>query len=64
LGLRREFEEGFAPIVRRLGWRPEFGWDRLVRWAERHRGVRLVERRPMPPLRQFSLIRFEKTAAA
>jgi phosphatidylethanolamine/phosphatidyl-N-methylethanolamine N-methyltransferase len=63
-GLRRLFEQGFAPIARRLGWRPEFGWDRLARWAERHRGVRLVERRPMPPLRQFSLIRFEKTAAA
>jgi phosphatidylethanolamine/phosphatidyl-N-methylethanolamine N-methyltransferase len=63
-GLRRVFEQGFAPIARRLGWRPEFGWDRLARWAERHRGVRLVERRPMPPLRQFSLIRFEKTAAA
>jgi len=63
-GLRRAFEQGFAPIARRLGWRPEFGWDRLAGWAERHRGVRLVERRPMPPLRQFSLIRFEKTAAA
>jgi phosphatidylethanolamine/phosphatidyl-N-methylethanolamine N-methyltransferase len=63
-GLRRVFEQGFAPIARRLGWRPEFGWDRLARWAERHRGVRLVERRPMPPLRQFSLIRFEKTTAA
>jgi phosphatidylethanolamine/phosphatidyl-N-methylethanolamine N-methyltransferase len=63
-GLRRVFEQGFAPIARRLGWRPEFSWNRLARWAERHRGVRLVERRPMPPLRQFSLIRFEKTAAA
>src|SRR5438067_10926345 len=62
-GFRRAFEQGFAPLARRLGWRPEFGWDRLARWAERHRGVRLVERRPMPPLRQFSLIRFEKTAA-
>jgi phosphatidylethanolamine/phosphatidyl-N-methylethanolamine N-methyltransferase len=63
-GLRRAFEQGFAPIARRLGWRPEFGWNRLARWAERHRGVRLLERRPMPPLRQFSLIRFERTAVA
>jgi phosphatidylethanolamine/phosphatidyl-N-methylethanolamine N-methyltransferase len=63
-GLRRVVEQGFAPIARRLGWRPEFSWNRLARWAERHRGVRLVERRPMPPLRQFSLIRFEKTAEA
>jgi phosphatidylethanolamine/phosphatidyl-N-methylethanolamine N-methyltransferase len=61
-GLRRLFEQGFAPIARRLGWRPEFGWDRLACWAERHRGVRLIERRPMPPLRQISLIRFERIA--
>jgi phosphatidylethanolamine/phosphatidyl-N-methylethanolamine N-methyltransferase len=63
-GFRRAFEQGFAPVARRLGWRPEFGWDRLARWAERHGGVRVVERRPMPPLGQFSLIRFERVAAA
>jgi phosphatidylethanolamine/phosphatidyl-N-methylethanolamine N-methyltransferase len=62
-GLRRVFERGFAPIARRLGWRPEFGWERIARWAEKHGGVRVVERRPMPPLGQFSLIRFEKVGA-
>ncbi|HET9248298.1 MAG TPA: hypothetical protein VFO15_21015, partial [Xanthobacteraceae bacterium] len=46
-----------------LGWRPEFRWQRLARWAERHGGVRLLERRPMPPLGHFSLIRFERLAA-
>jgi phosphatidylethanolamine/phosphatidyl-N-methylethanolamine N-methyltransferase len=61
-GFRRVFERGFAPIARRLGWRPEFGWERLARWSERHGGVRLIERRPMPPLGQFSLIRFERVA--
>jgi phosphatidylethanolamine/phosphatidyl-N-methylethanolamine N-methyltransferase len=60
-GLRRAFEQGFAPVARRLGWRPEFGWDRLARWAQTHGGVRVVERKPMPPLGQFSLIRFERT---
>ncbi|MEA2902692.1 MAG: phosphatidylethanolamine/phosphatidyl-N-methylethanolamine N-methyltransferase [Alphaproteobacteria bacterium] len=59
-GLRRVFEQGFAPLARRLGWRPEFGWQRVAQWAQRHGGVRLVERRPMPPLGQFSLIRFER----
>jgi phosphatidylethanolamine/phosphatidyl-N-methylethanolamine N-methyltransferase len=62
-GLRRVFERGFAPIARRLGWRPEFGWERIARWAEKHGGVRVIERRPMPPLGQFSLIRFEKVGA-
>src|SRR5262249_8286901 len=49
-GFRRAFETGFAPMARRLGWRPEFPWARLARWAERHPEIRLAERRPMPPL--------------
>jgi phosphatidylethanolamine/phosphatidyl-N-methylethanolamine N-methyltransferase len=57
-GLQRDFEAWFAPLAGRLGWRPEFQWARLARWTERHRGVRLIERRVMPPLRLFSLIRF------
>ena len=61
-GLRRAFEQWFAPMARRLGWRPEFGWARLAQWAERHGGVRVVERRDMPPLGHFSLIRFGKLA--
>jgi phosphatidylethanolamine/phosphatidyl-N-methylethanolamine N-methyltransferase len=61
-GLRRAFERWFSPLARRLGWRPEFPWARLARWAER-RGIRLVERRPMPPLGHFSLIRFGKGGA-
>src|SRR5262249_18732759 len=45
-GFRRLFEQAFAPIARRLGWRPEFPWERLASWAAQHGGVRLVERRP------------------
>ena len=60
-GPRRAFELAFAPLARRLGWRPEFPWERLVKWAERHGGVRLAERRPMPPMGHFSLIRYRKT---
>jgi phosphatidylethanolamine/phosphatidyl-N-methylethanolamine N-methyltransferase len=61
-GLRRAVEQGFAPVARRLGWRPEFRWGRIAQWAERHGGVRVVERRAMPPLGHFSLIRIEKVA--
>jgi phosphatidylethanolamine/phosphatidyl-N-methylethanolamine N-methyltransferase len=57
-GLRAVFEQWFAPLARRLGWRPEFRWERLAQWAARHGGVRVIERRPMPPLGHFSLIRF------
>jgi hypothetical protein len=59
-GPRALFEQGFAPVARRLGWRPEFRWGRLAQWAERHGRVRVVERRPMPPMGHFSLIRFER----
>ena len=63
-GLRRAFEQWFSPMARRLGWQPEFQWERLAVWAERSRGVRLIERRPMPPLGHFSLIRFAKGEGA
>jgi phosphatidylethanolamine/phosphatidyl-N-methylethanolamine N-methyltransferase len=63
-GLRRAFEQGFAPVARRLGWRPEFPWGRIASWAATADGMRLVERRPMPPLGHFSLIRFAKDGTA
>jgi phosphatidylethanolamine/phosphatidyl-N-methylethanolamine N-methyltransferase len=59
-GPRRVFELAFSPLARRLGWRPEFPWARLVDWAAKHGGVSLTERRPMPPMGHFSLIRYRK----
>src|SRR5689334_9559311 len=59
-GPRRAFELAFAPLARRLGWRPEFPWVRLVEWASAHGGVSLIERRAMPPMGHFSLIRYRK----
>jgi phosphatidylethanolamine/phosphatidyl-N-methylethanolamine N-methyltransferase len=63
-GARKLFEAAFAPLARKLGWRPEFPWERLRKWVEHTRGVHFIERRPMPPLGHFSLIRFGKDAAA
>jgi phosphatidylethanolamine/phosphatidyl-N-methylethanolamine N-methyltransferase len=62
-GLRRSLEHWFAPAARKLGWRTEFAWERYAAWAARARGMRLVERRAMPPLGQFALIRFRKDDA-
>ena len=59
-GLRRALEKWFAPAARKLGWRTEFSFQRYARWADRHAGMRLVERRAMPPFGHFSLIRFAK----
>jgi phosphatidylethanolamine/phosphatidyl-N-methylethanolamine N-methyltransferase len=63
-GLRRDFERSFAPMARKLGWQPEFSWARLARWAQANGGVRLIERRPMPPFGHFSMIRFARVEAA
>ncbi|HKC43262.1 MAG TPA: methyltransferase domain-containing protein, partial [Burkholderiales bacterium] len=59
-GPRRAVERWLTPVVRRLGWRSEFPWARLAGWAERTPGVHLIERRPLPPLGHFALIRFGK----
>jgi phosphatidylethanolamine/phosphatidyl-N-methylethanolamine N-methyltransferase len=61
-GPRRLFEQGFAPVARRLGWRVEFPFQRLTDWAARNGTVRLIERKPMPPMGHFALIRFERLA--
>jgi phosphatidylethanolamine/phosphatidyl-N-methylethanolamine N-methyltransferase len=59
-GLRRAFELRFAPVARRLGWRPEFEWARLQAWIDRKPNMRVIERKPMPPLGHFSMMRFGK----
>jgi phosphatidylethanolamine/phosphatidyl-N-methylethanolamine N-methyltransferase len=61
-GMRRAFELQFAPIARRLGWRPEFEWARLQAWVDRNPNMRVIERKPMPPLGHFSMMRFGKAA--
>jgi phosphatidylethanolamine/phosphatidyl-N-methylethanolamine N-methyltransferase len=63
-GLRRALELGLAPAGHWLGWRPEFRWARFQAWLERTPGMALIERRPVPPLGHFSLIRFGKAATA
>jgi phosphatidylethanolamine/phosphatidyl-N-methylethanolamine N-methyltransferase len=63
-GLRKALEKWFAPAARKLGWRTEFSFQRYARWADRHAGMRLVERRAMPPFGHFSLIRFAKIGGA
>jgi phosphatidylethanolamine/phosphatidyl-N-methylethanolamine N-methyltransferase len=63
-GLRRALEKWFAPAARKLGWRTEFAFERYAEWAAGSDGMRLVERRAMPPFGHFSLIRFAKEGGA
>jgi phosphatidylethanolamine/phosphatidyl-N-methylethanolamine N-methyltransferase len=59
-GLRRSFEHWFQPAARKLGWRSEFLFERYTQWTARTPGMRLIERRAVPPFGHFSLIRFAK----
>ena len=63
-GLRHFIERRLQPVVRQLGFRTDFAWSRYTQWAARAHGVELVERRPVPPLGHFSLIRFRKLPPA
>ena len=60
-GMRRFIEQRLQPVVTRLGFRTaEFSWSRYTRWLAGADGMELVERRLIPPLGHFSLVRFRK----
>ena len=63
-GLRRMIERLLMPVTSRLGFRTEFSWSRYESWAAGHDGVELIERRPLPPLGHFSLLRYRKAGPA
>jgi phosphatidylethanolamine/phosphatidyl-N-methylethanolamine N-methyltransferase len=59
-GLRGTLEHLLQPVASRLGWRTEFSWERYRRWVEASGQVKVVERRPLPPLGHFHLVRMAK----
>jgi phosphatidylethanolamine/phosphatidyl-N-methylethanolamine N-methyltransferase len=59
-GLRGGIEKALMPITSRLGFRTEFPFERYSDWAAANGSVMLVERRPLPPLGHFELLRFRK----
>lgn len=63
-GLRGAIETLVSPVANRLGWRTEFSWERYQAWVTRTEGVSVIERRPLPPLGHFSLIRLRKAGAS
>jgi phosphatidylethanolamine/phosphatidyl-N-methylethanolamine N-methyltransferase len=62
-GLRGAIEKLLMPVTSKLGWRTEFPWARYENWANATSAIRLIERRALPPLGHFSLIRYEKLSA-
>lgn len=64
-GMRRFIERRLQPVVRPLGFRTaEFAWSRYVKWLAGAKGMELVERRLIPPLGHFSLVRLRKVDIA
>ncbi len=64
-GMRRFIEQRLQPVVRPLGFRTaEFAWSRYAQWLAGARGMELVERRLVPPLGHFSMVRIRKTEMA
>ena len=61
-GLRGTIEKWLMPLTSRMGWRTEFPWSRYERWAEASPAVRLLERRALPPLGHFWLLRYVRVA--
>ena len=61
-GVRRMVERRLSPVVNRLGWRTEFAWARYTAWARGTGCVEILERRPLPPLGHFALVRMTRTA--
>jgi phosphatidylethanolamine/phosphatidyl-N-methylethanolamine N-methyltransferase len=59
-GLRGAIEKALMPITSRLGFRTEFPFERYSDWAAANGSVQLVERRALPPLGHFELLRFRK----
>jgi phosphatidylethanolamine/phosphatidyl-N-methylethanolamine N-methyltransferase len=59
-GFRGSVERTLMPVTSRLGFRTEFPWSRYADWAMTRPDIELVERRPLPPLGHFSLVRFAK----
>lgn len=60
-GLAASVERLLARQARRLGLRPEFPFERLAAWAQKHGGADLIERRKLKPFGIYTLVRFRRT---
>ncbi len=56
------FERTLARPARRIGLRPDFPFARFDAWMAARCDISLIERRTIPPLNWFTLLRFEKYA--
>ena len=63
-GFRGAVERLLMPVTSRLGWRTEFPWARYEAWLASSPGVQLLEKRALPPLGHFYLIRVSRLSGS
>jgi phosphatidylethanolamine/phosphatidyl-N-methylethanolamine N-methyltransferase len=59
-GARAWVERKLEPLADRLGWHPVFPIERITGRT----GLALIERKPLPPVGLFTLVRFRKVASS
>lgn len=63
-GLRGTIEKTLMPITSRLGFRTDFPFGLYTDWVATRDDVELIEKREIPPLGHFSLVRIAKLEEA
>ena len=62
-GLRKAVEHRMETAAAWLGWHPNFPYSAIGDWIASRPDARIVERIALPPMKLFTLLRIEKTAA-
>jgi phosphatidylethanolamine/phosphatidyl-N-methylethanolamine N-methyltransferase len=62
-GLRKAIETRMETAAVWLGWHPNFPYSAVGDWIASRPDARVVERRELPPMKLFTLLRIEKAAA-
>jgi phosphatidylethanolamine/phosphatidyl-N-methylethanolamine N-methyltransferase len=60
-GLRAAIERRMEESAAWLGWHPNFSYSAIGDWIASRSDARIVERRELPPMKLFTLLRVEKT---
>jgi phosphatidylethanolamine/phosphatidyl-N-methylethanolamine N-methyltransferase len=59
-GLRKAIEQRMETAASWLGWHPNFPYAAIGDWIGARPDARIAERRELPPMRLFTLLRIEK----
>jgi phosphatidylethanolamine/phosphatidyl-N-methylethanolamine N-methyltransferase len=59
-GMMARLEAWLGRRAAALGWRPEFPWSTVGDWLAKRPDIQLLERRKLPPLELFTLIRMKR----